>query len=250
MPDEPSTFTRVFAEPVPGYDDHEHQSALQAMLDADETAGHGSEVDEDEAAPPRFEGDTSRMPAEACWTLQHLVGAPFINADHRDAWAALLRFEPLLRSRLSELGLLLVIDRERECAFTRQADDPSSRSRKLLHVKTLGLADSVLLIFCYQRYLATPHEPVVTRAELVDHAMTFRPQRGTDEAKFHKKIASAIDTLTQQRILRRLNDSDRYVVHGVIISLLDTAQLDELLARYRALADGTDPDRETDTDDD
>lgn len=237
-------FKDVFGQNTPPQpDDSRGESALQRMLES-EGSDRTTEVAEDDTAAVRFEGDTSRMAPEACWAFQHLVAAPFLNSDQRETWAALIRYEELLRSRLSELGLLLVIDRDRECAFTRQADDPSPRSRKLLRTQTLGLADSVLLVFCFQRYLATPLEPVVAKAELIDHAMTFRPKRGTDETKFHRKVVSAIDTLVSQGILRKVGGGERYLVHGVIISLLDTTQLDELLARYRAVADGADPDGE------
>src|SRR6516162_11264956 len=61
---------------------------------------------------PRFDGDTSQLPAAVCWTLQELVAAPHVRAGAGRHWAILQQYEEVLRSRLSELGLVLEINRE------------------------------------------------------------------------------------------------------------------------------------------
>jgi len=67
-----------------------------------------------EAPRPRFDGDTSRLPAEVCWTLQELVAAPHISDRSRRHWAVVTQYEEILRSRLCELGRSLY--RHRHCS--------------------------------------------------------------------------------------------------------------------------------------
>jgi hypothetical protein len=49
-------------------------------------------------AGPRFDGDTSELPPEACWALQELIAAPHVLEQTRGSWAALLKYEDQLRS--------------------------------------------------------------------------------------------------------------------------------------------------------
>ena len=95
----------------------------------------------------KFDGDTSQLPAEVCWALQELVAAPHVSEKSRRHWAAVLQHEQVLRSRLSELGLVLELSHEHRYAFTRQAEDPSPHSRVILRTKTLSLAASALALF-------------------------------------------------------------------------------------------------------
>ncbi len=83
---------------------------------------------------PQFDGDTSQLPPEACWTLQELITAPHVREESRKYWSALIQHEDILRSRLSELGLILEINREHGYAFTRQASDPSAYCRPSGHL--------------------------------------------------------------------------------------------------------------------
>jgi hypothetical protein len=213
-------------------------AAIRSLLD--ESPAQAVEDVGAAAIEPRFEGDTSRLEADACWALQHLVASAFVSGENRKIWAAVVRYEEILRSRLAELGLLLVLDVDREYAFTRQGDDPSKHSRAILRTTGLGLADTLVLLYCFERYLTSPGDPVVSTDEIHDHAAVFRPRQETDEAGFHQKITTAIGVLRKQGLLRRISESDQYRVHGVVAALLDTDQLDELLERYRALAEGAD----------
>jgi hypothetical protein len=121
---------------------------------------------------PRFDGDTSQLPPEACWTLQELITAPHVREESRRYWSVLLQHEGILRSRLSELGLILEINREHGYAFTRQASDPSAYSRTLLRARTLTLAASALALYLYNQYLMAPEDPVVETSDMIDWTPT------------------------------------------------------------------------------
>ena len=124
----------LFAEPSPA--GPPPLSPAEVFDDgADEAVG--AHVDSGER-PARFDGDTSDLPAEACWALQELVASPHLSDRNKHHWPVVLQYEGLLRSRLSELGLILEINREYRYAFTRQAEDPSPRSRTILRSRTLS----------------------------------------------------------------------------------------------------------------
>jgi hypothetical protein len=171
--------------------------------------------------------------------LQELVAAPHISEDKsKKHWPVLLQFEDILRSRLSELGLILEINRDRGYAFTRQAEDPSPHSRVLLRIRTLSLTASTLALYLYNQYLVAPDEPVVETSDMVEHMLGYKPANDTDEAAFEKKIHAAIRLLDEAAIIKPVIGTNRYVIHGVITAILTGERVEALEARYRALADG------------
>ncbi|GIJ48389.1 hypothetical protein Val02_52750 [Virgisporangium aliadipatigenens] len=201
-----------------------------------------------EAPRPRFDGDTGRLPAEVCWTLQELVAAPHISDKSRRHWAVVTQYEEILRSRLSELGLILEINREHGHAFTRQADDPGPMSRTVLRARTLSLAASALTLYLLQQYLLAPDDPVVDTADMLDHMLAYKRPGDTDEAAFHKKVLTAIRSLDDAAIIKPIKGTSRYVVYGVITSLLTPEQVDSLRERYLAVARGEAPESGVDDD--
>lgn len=202
------------------------------------SAPPGAVVDSGERTP-RFDGDTSELPSEVCWTLQELVAAPHVTDKSRRHWAVVLQYEAVLRSRLSELGLALELSHEHRYAFTRQAEDTSQNGRTILRTKTLSLAASTLALYLYQLYLISPEEPVVDAADMIDHMMAYKPATDTDEAAFQKKIRTAIGALDDAAIIRPVKGNpDRYVVSSVITSMLTADRIDALDQRYRAIARG------------
>ena len=190
------------------------------------------------AAGPRFSGDTSELPPEACWALQELIAAPHVLEQSRGHWPALLKYEDELRSRLSELGLRLEINHEHGYAFTRQASDPSPHSRTLLRARTLSLAASALALWLYNQYLIAPEDPVVEEPDMVDHLLGYKPPSDTDEAGFVKRARTAIRSLEEAHLIRAIPGTSRYLIYPVITSVLSAERVAVLTARYRELAAG------------
>ena len=188
---------------------------------------------------PRFEGDTSELPPEACWALQELIAAPHVLEQDRGSWPALLRHEDRLRSRLSELGLLLELNRERGYAFTRQASDPGPRSRTLLRARTLSLAGSALALWLYNQFLVAPDDAVVEESDMIDHLLGYKPPTDTDEAGFVKRARAAIRSLEEMHLIRSVSGTSRYLIYPVITAVLSAERVAVLTARYRELAAGS-----------
>lgn len=184
----------------------------------------------------RFDGDTSALPAPVCYALQELVAAAHVSVRSRN-WKTIEIHEEIIRSRLSELNLQLEINREHKYAFTRQVSENDPRQRNILRAQTLTLAASVLALFLRQKYLTSADESVVVeRGEIIDHMLTYKPVSDTDEAGFVKRIDAAINQLESRKIIRALPGTDRYVVLGVIASLLGPEQVAAYTEAYRRLA--------------
>jgi hypothetical protein len=246
MPDtgQPS-FNEVFddtlwAEPAPaGTGDAARFDPAEVFAAAD-SASVGSVVDGRDRQP-RFDGDTSKLPAEVCWALQELVAAPHVSSKSGKSWPVVVQYERELGSRLSELGLVLEVNREFGYAFTRQADDPSPRSRVILRARTLSLAASALALYLYSQYVVSPDDPVVDTADMIDHMMAYKRPDDTDEAGFQRKVQSAIKALDDAWIIKPVKGTSRYVIYGVITAILTAEQVTVLEERYRAIARGDIP---------
>jgi len=187
---------------------------------------------------PRFDGDTSELPPDACWALQELVTAPYLRREARRHWAALMAHREALRSRLSELGLLLEVDEDRGFAFTRQAADPSPHARVLLRARTLSLAASALALWLYNQYLLAPGDAVVEEQDMADHLLGYKPAGDTDEARFAGMAQAAIRQLQGVGLIDPVPGTSRHVIAPVITAVLSAERVTALTARYRQLAAG------------
>ena len=85
---------------------------------ADQANPGDAEVD---TRASRFAGDTGALRLDTRRVIVQLLLGPALDARrHSKLWPVLIRDEMAVRSRLHELFLDLVIDREQEVAFTRQ----------------------------------------------------------------------------------------------------------------------------------
>ncbi len=232
---EPRSFADVFSDDL----DRQSTEALDpsSIFTDDDDPRVGSHVDHGQRTA-RFDGDSSELPPQVCWALQELLVAPHVTEKSKH-WPTLQQYETVLRSRLAELGLLLELNRDHRFAFTRQAEDPSSHSRVILRAKTLSLAASTLALYLYTQYIVSPDDPIVDRADMVEHMLAYKPATDTDEIEFRKKINTAIKSLEDLSIIKPVRGrTDRFTVYGVITAILTADQVTALDQRYRAVAAG------------
>lgn len=242
------TFAEVFADGLLEPEASAEEPTLDpAQVFAEADAEPVGTRTDDGRRIPRFDGDTSRLAAEVCWALQQLVAAPHIGEESH-SWPVVLDNEAVLRSRLSELGLLLVVNREHRYAYTRQGEDASRHSRTILRNRTLSLAASALALHLYQQYITAADDPIVERGDMEDHMLaTYRPAKDTDEVAFKKRINAAIGQLGEVHILKPIAGSaDQFTVSPAITAIVTAEQVTALRERYQDLAGsaiGTDESR-------
>jgi hypothetical protein len=189
-----------------------------------------------------FEGDCGNLPLDARRALCQLLTGPSVDAGrHSQLWPALLRHETALRSRLCDLFLELVIDRDAGVAFTRQADTGELETPVLLRSSPLTFIESVLLLHLRQQLAeadAHGHRAVVEESVLMDALSVYEKSASTDRAGFAKKVASAITKMKDSHVLDKLRGSeDRYEVSPALKLLFSAEDVQALAQAYRELSE-------------
>lgn len=190
-----------------------------------------------------FEGDVGELKLETRRVLVQLLIGPSIDGRRQQKlWTMLVRDEAIIRSRLSDLFLLLVVDPEAQVAFTRQAQSEGIDMPRLLRRSQLTFLDSVLLLHLRERLAraeAHGERAGVSEAEMLEDLVLYERAVSTDRAGFVKRAESAIEKVKTNSILHKIRGSEsRYEVSPTLKILFSIEQLQDLKAQYQALANG------------
>jgi len=190
-----------------------------------------------------FIGDTGELPLDTRRALVQLLSGPSLDGQrHTKLWPVLLRDEIIIRRRLADLFLELVIDRDLQVAFTRQADTGDLETPALLRRSRLTFVDSVLLLFL-RRQLAQAEShgdrAVVSKEEILEHLSLYEQKGNTDKAGFTKRINASIEKIKERSILQKIRASeDRYEVSPTLKLLFSAEEIMALTAFYKDMAAG------------
>lgn len=195
---------------------------------------------EEQHASRSFAGDTGELPIETRRVLVQLLLGPALDAQRQTKlWPVLLRDERVVRSRLHDLFLELVIDRDQQVAYTRQVVDPEIEIPVLLRKASLTFLQSALLLLLREQLIlaeARGERAVVSRAELVEHLSAYEPAQNRDQAKFAKQAAGAVERAKELNLLRKLRGGDeRYEVSPTLKLLFSAEEIQALTATYQTL---------------
>jgi hypothetical protein len=190
-----------------------------------------------------FAGDKGELPLDTRRVLAQLLAGPSLDGRrHSKLWPALIRDETVIRGRLCELFLELVIDRDLQVAFTRRADVGNLEAPVLLRVAHLTFLDSVLLLFLRQRLMeadAQGQRAVVATEEMVDHLAVYERAVNTDRAGFHKRIQSSIDKIKKHSILQKIRAAEgRFEISPTLKLLFSAEAILSLCEMYQRMAAG------------
>lgn len=197
-------------------------------------------------APGLFINDKGELPLDTRRVLVQLLSGPALEERrHAKLWPVLLRDEAVVRRRLCDLFLDLVIDRDTRVAFTRQVDAGDLEVPILLRRAQLTFIDSVLVLFLRQRLLqAEKHgeRAVVARDEIVENLLLYERSASTDRAGFTKRIHASIEKMKKHNILQKLRSSDdRFEVSPTLKLLFSAEEIIALTALYDRIAAGDAP---------
>jgi hypothetical protein len=199
--------------------------------------------DADTAPGNLFAGDTGELPFETRRALVQLLAGPSLDARrHPKLWPVLVRDEALLRRRLSELFLDLVMDPDLQVAFTRQADAGDLETPVLLRRSQLTFLDSILLLHLrHQLTLADARgeRAVISLDEINEHMSVYERSVNTDRAGFAKRIQASIEKLKKNNILQRIRSSeDRFEISPTLKLLFSAEEIQALTGTYQRMAAG------------
>jgi hypothetical protein len=155
-------------------------------------------------------------------------------------WPALLQHQELVRSRLADLFLELVIDQERQVAFTRQADTGELEAPILLRRSPLTFLDSVLLLYlrCILVEADTRGEvALVSMDDMVEQLRLYESGLSTDRVGFEKRIRSSIEKAKKNSLIGAIRGStDRFEISASLKLMFGPEEVKELAALYDRLA--------------
>ncbi|WP_063779123.1 DUF4194 domain-containing protein [Caballeronia mineralivorans] len=188
-----------------------------------------------------FRGDTGTLPVETRRVLVQLLLGPSVDARRQSKlWPVLLRDEALIRSRLHELFLEIVIDHEQRVAFTRQVISDEADIPILLRKASLTFLETALLLFLRQRLTqsdAQGDRAVVSLIEMQEHLHVFERDGNPDHAKFERQAVNAVDKAKKLSLLQRIRSSDeRYEVSPTLKLLFTAEEIQDLTRTYARLA--------------
>lgn len=190
---------------------------------------------------PLFDGDQGQLPAEVRGTLVRVLSSRFVDGvRHASLWNRVLRHEDVLRSRLHDLYLELVVDRRRQVAFTQQLELEDDVPVLLRRDKPLTLAATVLLLHLRQEYdrgAVEGRDVVVEHRELLDHLEAWKDVDDQNPAQFRRRCENAIENVKEKGVLAPVSDG-RYRISGIVVSMLTAEKVDAMTAALTALAHG------------
>ncbi|GAB3866386.1 hypothetical protein GCM10028801_38510 [Nocardioides maradonensis] len=187
-----------------------------------------------------FEGDEGGLDLAQRQVLVTLLKQRFISArTHARDWHVLVEHERLIRSRLNDLFLDLMMDRDREVAWKRQAvSETGSRFPTLLHDTSWTREETVVLVHLRDRlragHGAGDAHVFIDREDIVAHVETFRPRHATDEAGDEKRARAAVQNIVKAGLLIGATTDERFEISEAVEPLLPLELLQELLASLQA----------------
>jgi hypothetical protein len=202
-----------------------------------------SSADDAQPAGVLFVNDTGELPLDTRRVLVQLLSGPSLEGRrHPRLWPVLLRDEQVIRRRLAELFLELVLDRYLQVAFTSQVTADELDIPILLRRAQLTFIDSVLLLFLRQRLTqADSHgeRAVIARDEMTENLMPYERAASTDRAGFSKRVNASIEKLKKHNILQKLRASeDRFEIAPTLKLLFSAEEIIALTALYDRMAAG------------
>jgi hypothetical protein len=190
-----------------------------------------------------FSGDTGELPLDTRRALVQLLSGPSLDERrHSKLWSVLLRDEDVIRRRLGDLFLELIIDRDLQVAFTREADTGELEVPRLLRRSQLTFIDSAVLLFLRQQLAhAASHggRAVVSKTDIVEHLSLYDRSGNTDRAGFDKRVYASIEKIKKNNILQKIHLSDdRFEVSPALKLLFSAEEIQALTTHYQNIAAG------------
>jgi hypothetical protein len=215
---------------------------LNSLTDSTEEPVAGKQAADAQAAEAAtFRGDTGGLPVDTRRVLVQLLLGPSVDARRQSRlWPVLLRDEAIIRSRMHDLFLEVVIDHEQRVAFTRQVVSEDLDVPILLRKASLTFLETALLLFLRQRLTqadAQGERAVVSLDDMQEHLSVFERDGNPDHAKFERQIVNAVDKAKKLSLLQFIRGSgERYEVSPTLKLLFSAEEIQDLTRTYAALA--------------
>lgn len=187
-----------------------------------------------------WRGDAGELPDATRRVILRLIRGPYLSgAREAPSWSVLLVDEAVIRSRLADVFLELIIDRKNEFAFVRNA--PVDGAPKAVRSEALTFLDTAMLLVLRQTLLSEEGRGrvIVGQAEVLEQLAVFRTD-DRDEKDFGKRVNASWDKMKNKlRVLHAVGE-DRAEISPVVRLLVDADQVRAITAEYeRISSEGT-----------
>jgi hypothetical protein len=196
----------------------------------------------EEAGTSLFEGDCGQLALEVRRALVVMLKRRYISAERDpEVWRVVMENRVPLESRLNDMFLHLVVDRDYGVAYKRQAmPDGAGTFPTLLHNLAYTREQTVLMIHLrgvFRSATSAGDDAVfVDSRELIEEAANYWPESTTNHVDAERAAQRAVEALVKSDILLETAERGRYRISPIIEVLLPVGRLQELaesLARQR-----------------
>ena len=211
---------------------------MSTAIDDGTTPGDTQSWNSDEPAEdensPLFEGDLGQLAAEVRRALVVILKRRYLSAERDpDVWRILVENRIALETRLNDMFLQLVVDRDYGVAYKRQAvPDGGGTFPTLLHNAAYSREQTILMVHLrgvFRSGLSDGAEAVfVDSQELVDEVANYLPEGTTNKVDADRAAQRAVEALCKSDILLQTPEPGRYRISPIIEVLLPVGRLQEL----------------------
>lgn len=199
------------------------------------------EMDLTDAENKLFIGDTGELSLDTRRALvQLLIGPAVEERRFPKLWSIIVRDEVIIRRRLSELFLNLILDQELKVAFIRQAELEDLEAPILLRRVPLTFLDSALLLYLRQQLMradAQGERTVVAVTDIEEYLSLYERSVNTDHAGFRKRVHATIEKMKKYNILNKIRASeDRFEISPTLKLLFSAEEIQALTHWYQSEA--------------
>ena len=193
-----------------------------------------------EAPDALWAGDSGTLRERSRRAIVELVKGPYLaRARRRELWEALLTDEEAIRSRLHDLFLDVVIDRENELAFVRPADFDGAP--EVVRTRALTFMDTAMLLILRQALLL---EDAGTRVfigqeEVFEQLAVYRA--GRDDADHRKRTNASWANMHTLGLLHSTEEG-RAEISPIVRFLVDADRVQAITSAFARAAGREDSD--------
>lgn len=188
--------------------------------------------------------DNGELPIEIRRVVAKLIAGPYLSArSERSLWATLIEHENIVRSRLSDVFLELVIDKNLQLAFARNVEVEGTAVPKLMRTHRLTHLATMLLVYLRQLQMqasSAGEAAYVDEAEIYTYLGPYVVTEGKmDESLINKRISSAITTMKKNfSLLEEVKGGGRYRISEIVALIVTPDFASEIRRQYEAIVAG------------
>jgi Domain of unknown function (DUF4194) len=211
---------------------------MSMAIDDGATPGDAQPWNSDEPAVDEncslFEGDFGKLAVEVRRALVVILKKRYVSAERDpDVWRILVQNRTALETRLNDVFLQLVVDRDYDVAYKRQAvPEGGGTFPTLLHNAAYSREQTILMVHLrgvFRSGLSDGAQTVfVDSQELIDEVANYLPASTTNKVDADRAAQRAVEALYKSDILLQTPEPDRYRISPIIEVLLPVGRLQEL----------------------